>query len=120
MTVRTLYTLLSEKISPILSELWDNDGLMCCPDPEKDVCKVLFTLDVTDAVVDRALETKVDVIVSHHPLVFSKLSSLTVDTPVGKRLIRLACAGVSVFSFHTRFDRVEGGSSLITAYFCMA
>lgn len=109
MTVRQLYTLLCEKISPSLSEIWDNDGLMCCPDPEREVRRVLFALDVTDSVVDHALATQADVIISHHPLVFAKLSALTVDEHVGKKLIRLTGAGISAFSFHTRFDRVSGG-----------
>lgn len=109
MTVRELYKLLCEKIPPSLSEIWDNDGLMCCPEPEREVRRVLFALDVTDSVVARALEADADVIISHHPLVFAKLASLTVDEPVGRRLIRLTKAGVSVFSFHTRFDRMEDG-----------
>jgi len=106
MTVRELYDLLHLKISPSLSEIWDNDGLMCCPDPEREVQRVLFALDVTDKVVEQALRTETDVIISHHPFVFAKLGSLTTDTPVGNRLVRLIKEGVSVFSFHTRFDRV--------------
>ena len=109
MTTRELYTLISEKIPSSLSEIWDNDGLMCCPNPEREVRHILFALDVTDAVLEHALSVGADVIVSHHPLVFAKLSSLTTDNPVGGRLIRLVQAGVSVFSFHTRFDRVTGG-----------
>ena len=109
MTVRELYTLISEKIPPSLSEAWDNDGLMCCPAPEREVHRILFALDVTDAVVAHALEAKADVIISHHPLVFAKLPALTTERPVAGRLIRLVQAGVSVFSFHTRFDRLSGG-----------
>ena len=115
MTVRELYTRLCEKIPTALSESWDNDGVMCCPDPEKSVKKVLLALDVTDDVVSHALEVGADLIISHHPLVFVKLSSLTTDDPVGGRLIRLVQAGVSVFSFHTRFDRMEGGVNDVLA-----
>ena len=98
-----------------MSEIWDNDGLMCCPDPERDARCILFALDVTDDVVAYALSIGADVIISHHPLVFSKLSSLTTDNPVAGRLIRLVQAGVSVFSFHTRFDRVMGGVNDVLA-----
>lgn len=115
MTVRELYDALSLRISPALSEAWDNDGLMCCPDPDRCVSRVLFALDVTDAVITRALETGADVIVSHHPLVFSPLRAVTVDEPVSARLIALVRAGVSVFSFHTRFDRVLGGVNDVLA-----
>ena len=109
MTVREHYTLLCERFPSSLGEICDNDGLMCCPDSERAVNKILFALDVTDAVVSHAVDTGADLIVSHHPLIFAKISSLTSDTPVGRRLIRLAQAGISVFSFHTRFDRVSGG-----------
>lgn len=115
MTVRELYDALSERISPALSESWDNDGLMCCPDPDRVVSRVLCTLDVTEAAVARALETGADVILSHHPLVFAPLHALTVDEPLSARLISLVRAGVSVFSFHTRFDRLAGGVNDVLA-----
>ncbi len=109
MTIRELYDILNLNIPSSLSEIWDNDGLMCCPNPEREVKRILFALDVTDAVVAHALRTSADVIISHHPLVFARLGALTTDTHVGNRLVRLVRAGVSVFSFHTRFDRVAGG-----------
>lgn len=115
MTVRELYDTLSSRISPTLSETWDNDGLMCCPDPDRGVLRVLCTLDVTDAAVARALETGADVILSHHPLVFAPLHALTPDEPVPARLISLVRAGISVFSFHTRFDRLAGGVNDVLA-----
>ena len=109
MTVNELYRALDAKIPASLSEEWDNDGLMCCPDGEREVKRVLFSLDVTDSVVAYAQKTRADVIVSHHPLIFAPLSSLTEQTPVGARLLRLVKAKIAVFSFHTRFDRVAGG-----------
>ena len=109
MTVRDLYEALSVRIPSTLSEDWDNDGLMCCPDPDKAVKKVLFSLDVTDAVVAHAVTVGADVIVSHHPLIFAPLHAVTPDNAVAKRVLTLARAGISVFSFHTRFDRADGG-----------
>ena len=50
MTVRELYAFLNEKIPPSLSCDWDNDGLMCCPEPDADVKKVLIALDVCASV----------------------------------------------------------------------
>lgn len=109
MTVKEFYAAFSARISPTLSEVWDNDGLMCCPMPKKEVRRVLFALDVTDAVVAHAIETGADVIVSHHPLIFAPIRALTEDEPVSRRLLALVRAGIAVFSFHTRFDRVEDG-----------
>ena len=109
MTVRELYCLLEEKFPAALSAEWDNDGLMCCPDPDAPVRRVLCTLDVTEAAVEYAVRIGADVILSHHPLLFHPLSSLTADTAVGRKLTALVRAGVSVLSFHTRADAAEGG-----------
>jgi dinuclear metal center YbgI/SA1388 family protein len=109
MTVNELYACLNEKIPPSLSCPWDNDGMMCCPDPEAKVGRVLVALDVTADVVRQAREGAYDLIVSHHPLIFSPLSSVTVTDPVAKKVIRLLRADVAAMSFHTRLDAVEGG-----------
>ena len=52
MTVSELYSYLDSAIPAALSCDWDNDGLMCCPDPAREVKKVLFTLDVTGAAAE--------------------------------------------------------------------
>ena len=109
MTVKELYSLLEEKFPAALSAEWDNDGLMCCPDPDAPVRRVLCTLDVTEAAVDHAIRVGADLILSHHPLLFHPLSSLTADTAVGRKLMALLREGISVLSFHTRADAAEGG-----------
>ncbi len=109
MTVNELYKKLIARLPDSLSESWDNDGKMVCPDGDHSVRRVLLALDVTEDVVDFAVENHFDLILSHHPLVFRPLTSVTEDTPVGCKLIKLIRAGVSVFSFHTRADRVDGG-----------
>lgn len=109
MNVRELYTFLNEKIPPSLSCEWDNDGLMCCADEAREVKHVLIALDVTDKVISEALERGCDVILSHHPLIFSPLRSVTPQNHVAKKVIRLLREGITVMSFHTRLDAVEGG-----------
>lgn len=109
MTVNELYRALEERIPDTLRAVWDNDGKMCVPDGDKEVKKALFCLDVTDAVVARAKEIGADVIVSHHPLIFSPLSALTAERAVPARVLALVKAEIAVFSFHTRFDAVAGG-----------
>lgn len=104
MRIRELYEILNGRIPSSLSCEWDNDGLMCCPDPEKEVKKVLLTLDVTDDAVQYAAKAGCDLVVSHHPLVFHPLRRVT-----DPRLMTLIRNGISVFSFHTRLDSVSGG-----------
>lgn len=109
MTVSQLYTKLCEQIPPTLSCEWDNDGIMCMPDPERRVDQVLIALDITEAVVDRAVADGYDVILSHHPLLFRGIKHLTIQDPVARRSIKLCQAGISALSFHTRLDAVAGG-----------
>ncbi len=115
MTVGELYAFLNEKIPPSLSCDWDNDGLMCCPDPEAEVNKVLVALDVTAKVVQEAITGGYNVILSHHPLIFSPLRAVEPTDHVARKVIDLLRAGVTVMSFHTRLDAVEGGVNDVLA-----
>ena len=115
MTVNELYSALENRIPRELSCDWDNDGLMCCPDREKTVSRVLVALDVTAAVAERAIKEGYDLIVSHHPLVFRPLRAVVPGDAVADRVIRLLLSGVSVMSFHTRLDAVEGGVNDVLA-----
>ncbi len=109
MNVREIYERLCERIPENLSEEWDNDGIMCCPDDRKDIKRVLISLDVTEEIVDYAISGGFDLILSHHPLIFKPLSSLDTDNHISRKLIKLISATVSVISLHTRADKVKGG-----------
>ena len=115
MTIAELYEFLNERIPPSLSCEWDNDGLMCCPDPDREVSRVLIALDVTEEIVQRAIQGEYDLIVSHHPLVFRPLKSITPYSITADKLITLIKSDVSVMSFHTRLDAVTGGVNDILA-----
>lgn len=104
MTILELYKKLSQMIPEELSCSWDNDGIMCMPDENTCVSKVLLTLDVTESAVEYAIKEKCELIISHHPLIFKPIKSVN-----DKRLVKLIQNGIGVFSFHTRLDRVEGG-----------
>ncbi len=115
MTVKELYDKLNERIPSTLSEPWDNDGVMCCTDTTAEIKNVLVTLDVTEEIVDYAIERSFDLIISHHPLIFKPISSLTAEEHISRKLIKLVANNISVFSFHTRADKVEGGVNDILA-----
>jgi dinuclear metal center YbgI/SA1388 family protein len=115
MTVKKLYESLCEYFPENLREEWDNDGIMCSADLSAEVNHVLVTLDVTEDVVDYAIETGCDLIVSHHPLIFKPVSALNEENNVSRKLIKLISNNVSVFSFHTRADKAQGGVNDILA-----
>lgn len=115
MKVSELYAFLESRIPRALSCEWDNDGLMCCPDPEREVHRVLLALDVTEAITDLAVEQRCDVILSHHPLVFRPIKALTPEKGVPRKMIRLVRNDIAVMSFHTRLDAVRGGVNDVLA-----
>ena len=98
---------MNERIPKELSCAWDNDGLMCSPDTSTEVERVLIALDVTEDVVDYAIFSHFDLIITHHPLIFKPLTSVTEENHVARKIIKLLENGVSVFSFHTRADKVS-------------
>ncbi|MBQ8249243.1 MAG: Nif3-like dinuclear metal center hexameric protein [Clostridia bacterium] len=104
-----LYEFLNSKFPSSYSCEWDNDGLMLADDPGREVIRVLCTLDVTDEAIDYAIEHSYDVIVSHHPMIFKPLKSVSYADPVGRKVLKLLRHRISVMSFHTRLDAAPGG-----------
>lgn len=88
---------------------WDNDGMLLCSDRDGEVKNVLTCLDVTFPAIEAAKEQGCELIISHHPLIFSPVKSITEDTIVGQKILLLLEAGISLLSLHTRFDAAVGG-----------
>ena len=98
-----------EDFAPVnLKEDFDNVGLMV-GDKEKEVKKILLALDCTLEVIEEAKEKNVDLIITHHPLLFRKPSTITTDTLVGKKIIELIKNDISLYSSHTNLDSASGG-----------
>ena len=109
MNVRELYRALEYRIPRSLSCDWDNDGLMCCPDSSREVKRVLIALDGTSDAVDYAIKGGYDAIITHHPFIFKGVKSLDDEGGVSAKAIFLIKSGISVMSFHTRLDALDGG-----------
>ena len=86
----------------------DNDGIML-GDKFKEVKKVLLALDCTLKVIEEAKKENVELIITHHPLIFKRPSSITTDTLQGKKIIELIKNDISLYSSHTNLDSVENG-----------
>ena len=98
---------LDARYDPALAEDWDAVGLVC-GDPEDAVRSVLFAVDPTTAVVDEAIETGVDLLVTHHPLLLAPVHGVPADDPKGRLVHRLIRGGVGLFVAHTNADRAAG------------
>ena len=97
------------KLAPLhLAEDWDNVGLLV-GDRRREVGRIMACLTITPATAAEAVERRVDLIVAHHPLPFIALKRLTNDTTVGRLLLDLIGANVSIYSAHTAFDSAAEG-----------
>jgi dinuclear metal center YbgI/SA1388 family protein len=97
------------EIAPLsLAEEWDNAGLMIGGKSDT-VKKIMVCLDVTSKVVKEAVEKNVDLIVSHHPLLFKPLKRILKDEFKGKILYELIKNNIAVYSAHTNLDVSDGG-----------
>jgi dinuclear metal center YbgI/SA1388 family protein len=76
---------------------------------QKEIRKVLITLDVTDAVVEEAIQEQVDLIIAHHAIIYRPLPHLQTDTPAGRLYERLIKHDIAVYIAHTNLDVAEGG-----------
>ena len=83
---------------------WDNCGILV-GDKEREVKKIGFALDLTSEVINDAEENGVDLIITHHPIIFRPMKSFT----KGNLAYELAISGISAISAHTNFDCANGG-----------
>lgn len=87
---------------------WDNVGLLL-GDPASLVNRLMTCLTITSDVVQEAIREQVNLIVSHHPILFRAVKKLTANSSDGKLILPLVRAGVAVYSPHTAFDNCPGG-----------
>ena len=98
-----------ESFAPIsLKEDFDNVGLMV-GDKNNQIKKVLLALDCTMDVIDEAKDKNIDLIITHHPLIFRKPSNITTDTLQGKKIMELIKNNISLYSSHTNLDSAYKG-----------
>lgn len=108
MTCGKLFSILEDFAPLSLAEEWDNVGLQL-GDPLAQVQRVLIALDVDERVCREAEEKGVELIISHHPLIFKPVKKISLALPEGALLARLIRAGIAVYSAHTNLDSAVGG-----------
>lgn len=97
---------------PALAEDWDNIGLLV-GSLDETVGRVIVTTDVTEAVLDEAVEAKAQMVVAHHPPIFRSINRVTAcETPVVFEAVR---RGVAVHVAHTNLDAAPGGTNDVLA-----
>jgi len=108
--VRDLMVALDTAYPPRLAADWDAVGLTC-GDPDDTVERVLFAVDPVMSVVDEAIETGAQLIVTHHPLFLRGVHSVAATDAKGRLVHRLVSNGIALFSAHTNADHANPGVS---------
>jgi dinuclear metal center YbgI/SA1388 family protein len=106
--LRDVVGLLDGWYDPAWAESWDAVGLVC-GDPDRPVSKVLLAVDPAPAVVEEAVAWGADLVVVHHPLLLTAVSSVAATTPKGRVVHELVRAGIGLFTAHTNADVPEDG-----------
>jgi len=109
-TVQDIINILEEHAPLALQENWDNSGLQV-GNRQMEVSSALCTLDVTMGVVEEAIAKGCELIISHHPLIFGGMKSLTGATEAERCVLAAVKNNIAIYSAHTNLDSVVKGVS---------
>lgn len=85
------------------AEEWDNVGLLV-GDDEKEVHHIFLALDLTEAVLSQAQNAGADMIITHHPMIFSGIKKINSRNFTGRRILSLIRSDISYYAMHTNYD----------------
>ncbi len=93
-----------EELSPSSFALaWDNSGL-AVGETDKNITSVMLALDVTEEVIEEAIQKNSDMILTHHPMIFGSIKNITDESVLGRKLISVIRNRMVCYSMHTNFD----------------
>ena len=102
-------TQIIENLAPLsYAYKWDNVGLQL-GSKEDSVTAVLTTLEITEDILDEAIKNNVNMIVTHHPMIFSPLKNITKEDMKGKLIYKAIQNNISIYAAHTNIDAASGG-----------
>jgi len=102
---------LIEEVAPLsLQESYDNAGLLV-GDSQMEITSVLLSIDITEEVIDEAIRKNCNLIISHHPLIFSGLKRLTGQNEVQRCVAKAIKSDIAIYAAHTNLDNVLKGVS---------
>jgi len=112
--LQEIISILEEFAPPALQESYDNSGLIV-GDRGREVKKGLITLDMTEKVLQEALEKNCEVIFTHHPILFKGLKSITGSNAEERIITQAVKNDIAIYAFHTNLDNAGEG---INKYLC--
>lgn len=114
MKVKELTAWLEQEYPPEAAEQWDNVGLLV-GDDEEGVFHVFLALDLTEETLEEAIQAGADMIITHHPMIFSGIKKINNHDFTGRKIMRLIRNNISYYAMHTNYD-VLGMAELSADY----
>ena len=108
MMVKDIIKIFEEKYPLKNAEDWDNVGLMI-GNRKDTVKKIQLSIDATEKAIDYAIENNVDMVVTHHPMIFKGIKNIDYSTVLGRKIIKVIENKMSVYSMHTNLDASKFG-----------
>jgi dinuclear metal center YbgI/SA1388 family protein len=108
MTISEIISYLESVAPPAYQESYDNAGLII-GDPASTITSALIALDVTESVIDEAIETGCELIIAHHPILFRGIKKLNGSTYVERCVIKAIKNDIAIYAAHTNLDSITGG-----------
>src|SRR5664280_3439693 len=114
MKLKDLTLYLDSAVPISFQDGYDNSGLQIGL-PEREIFSALITLDITEEVIDEAISYKCDLLISHHPLIFNPIKSLTGKSFTERIMYKAIKNDIAVYSAHTNLDVLSNGVSRMMA-----
>ena len=108
MKVKDVTKILNEWAPEDSASEWDNVGLLIGSD-EEELTGILVALDATERVVEEAISTESNLIISHHPIIFEPLKALRKEEHPASVIFQLIKNDISLYTMHTNLDAAAGG-----------
>ena len=105
---------LEKKYPSDAAEDWDNVGLLA-GDDTNEISHVFLALDLTEETLAEAIEDGADMIITHHPMIFSGIKKINNHSFTGRKIISLVRHGISYYAMHTNYD-ILGMADLSAGY----
>ncbi|MEN6460114.1 MAG: Nif3-like dinuclear metal center hexameric protein [Syntrophomonas sp.] len=112
--VKDIIRIMENDFPPYLAEDWDNSGLQV-GSYNTSVNKIMISLDLDQQILQQAIDSKVDMIITHHPLLFKPVKSINIDQPPGNIIMQLIKNDICVYAAHTNLDASEKGLNQLLA-----
>jgi dinuclear metal center YbgI/SA1388 family protein len=114
MTIKDIIQVIEKHAPRVYAEEWDNVGLLI-GDENEPVHGVLIALELTEAVLQEAIDGNFNLIITHHPLIFSGIKKINYQDPTSRIIRRVIANNIAVYATHTNLDNAPNGVNQMLA-----